>query len=243
MKSDLLIFSIALNGYQWLYKDCIDSHQRYAKKHGYCYQVVSRPFITELGAECCWLKLTLALTALNAGYQKVLFVDADANINEDAPAIEKAIRPEKYVYMAKSYSGRFNSGVIFMLNHAKTIVWLNTILSKRMSPVTGKDSVGWGENGHIIKYAKNRTFIETLDRRWNNTYDPELHDYIRHFCFGPLRTNLVLSFCHKAISRMTKLITKLKYIANKYNLYTQKSEPLKTLTNVIIKKYPRFRQY
>lgn len=241
MKSDLLIFTVALNGYQCLYKDCIASHKRYAKKHGYSYQAVCRPFFTVLGSECCWLKLSLTLSAFDAGYQKVLFVDADAYINKDAPKIEKAMRPDKYVYLAKSYTGRFNSGVIFMQNHEETIAWLKKILSQQMTPVSPTDSVGWGENGHIIKYAKNRTFIETIDRRWNNTYDPELDDYIRHFCFGPLRQNLVFSLCHKAIARTTKLIIKLKCIASKYTLYTQKKDPLKTLTDVVIKNYPCFK--
>jgi hypothetical protein len=242
MNSDLLIFSIALNGYQWLYKDCIASHQGYAKKHGYCYQVVSRPFITKLGAECCWLKLTLTLAAFNAGYQKVLFVDADAYINEVAPAIETTIQPEKYVYLAKSYTARYNSGVMFMLNHEVTISWLKTVLSSRMTTVSVQDSVGWGENGHIIKYSKNRTFIEVIDRRWNNTYDPDLDDYIRHFSFGPLRQNVLLSLCHKVISRMTTAITKSKYIAIKYKLHTQKEDPLATLTNAVIKQYTRFKK-
>jgi hypothetical protein len=242
MKTDLLIFSVALNGYQWLYRDCIASHQRYAKKHGYCYQVVSRPFITELGSECCWLKLTLTLSAFSAGYHKVLFVDADAYINENAPAIEKTIQANKYVYMAKSYTGRYNSGVMFMLNHEHTITWLKKILASRMTSVSNADSVGWGENGHVIKYAKGRTFIKTIDRRWNNTYDPELDDYIRHFCFGPLRRNFFLSLCHKAISRVTGAFTKVKSMASKYKIYTQKTDPLKTLTDLVIERYPNFEQ-
>ncbi|MFT5277492.1 MAG: hypothetical protein ACI97K_002634 [Glaciecola sp.] len=243
MKPDLLIFSIALNGYQYLYRDCVESHRTYAKKHDYCYQVVSRPFITELGSECCWLKLTLSLSAFNAGYQKVLFVDADAFINQDAPAIENIIQAGKHVYLAKSYTGRFNSGVIFMLNHQETITWLQKILASRMTSVSNADSVGWGENGHIIKHSKNRTFIETIDSRWNNTYDPDLDDYIRHFCYGPLRQNRLLSFCHRIISKITRGITKSKCIANKYKLYTQQKDPLKTLTDLVLEHYPRFKQY
>jgi hypothetical protein len=242
MKSDLLIFSIALNGYQCLYKDCIASHQGYAKKHGYCYQVVSRPFITNLGAECCWLKVTLTLAAFDAGYKKVFFVDADAYINEEAPAIETTIQTDKYIYLAKSYTGRFNSGVMFMLNHEIAITWLKTVLSNRMTPLSDQESVGWGENGHIIKYSKNRTFIEVIDRRWNNTYDPDLDDYIRHFCFGPLRDNVFLNFSHKVISRVTKAINKSKSIAIKYKLYTKNPDPLAALTNKVIKRYTQFKR-
>lgn len=241
MKSDLLIFSIALNGYQFLYKNCISSHKNYAKKHGYCYQAVKRPYMTQLGSECCWLKLTLSLRAFQAGYNKVLFVDADAFINEDAPAIEQVIRREKHVYLAKSYTGRFNSGVMFMLKHEDTIAWLNRIVASRMTLVPLSDSVGWGENGHIITHSKNQAFIETMDRRWNNTYDPTLDDYIRHFCFGPLRHSQLLGLSHKLISRMTKVLTKTKDMLSKHTLLSQKIDPLTSLTSAVIKTYPCFK--
>lgn len=241
VKSDLLVFTVALNGYQWLYKNCIASHQRYADKHNYCYQAVKRPFFTMLGSECCWLKLSLALQAFDAGYNKVMFVDADAYINDDAPNIETTIRPDKHVYLAKSYSGRFNSGVIFMLSNEETIAWLNKILSARMKVVSMEDSVGWGENGHIIKHSKDCDFVETIDRRWNNTYDQNLDDYIRHFCFGPLRQDFILGLCHKIISRSTRLVVKLKSIANKYIAFSNTEDELKVLTDLIVDKYPKFK--
>ncbi|MFQ3288857.1 MAG: hypothetical protein ACI93V_001077, partial [Alteromonadaceae bacterium] len=72
MSNKTLIFSIALNGYQLLYRHCINSHRAYAKKYGYEYLVISRPYFTALGVECCWLKLTLMLEALKAGSDTVL---------------------------------------------------------------------------------------------------------------------------------------------------------------------------
>ena len=67
----MLVFSIVLNGYQWLYKDCIHSHKRYAELHGYTYQAVTRPYATSIDVECCWLKLTLMIEALENGYYSV----------------------------------------------------------------------------------------------------------------------------------------------------------------------------
>jgi lipopolysaccharide biosynthesis glycosyltransferase len=87
--------------------------------YGYEYLVITRPYFTALGVECCWLKLTLLLEALNAGYDTVLFVDADAYINTTAHELERLLEPDKYLYLAKSYSGRFNSGVILVNNHFK----------------------------------------------------------------------------------------------------------------------------
>jgi len=65
-----------------------------------------------------------------------------------------------------------------------------------------------GGNGHIIEHTNHCQFVSTLNRSWNNTYDPDLNDYIRHFSFGPLRTNLWLNLSHKVLARL------LNYLAN-----------------------------
>jgi hypothetical protein len=150
MKNNVLVFSIALNGYQWLYKDCIASHKRYAERNGYAYQVVTRPYATSIGVECCWLKLTLMIEALDSGYDAVLFVDADAYIQTHTPKLSSVLLPNKYVYLAKSYTGRYNSGVILLKNHNKVRRWLNSIIIARNQPISAKNDVGWGENGHRV---------------------------------------------------------------------------------------------
>jgi len=230
MSNKTLIFSIALNGYQLLYRHCINSHRAYAKKYGYEYLVISRPYFTALGVECCWLKLTLMLEALKAGYDTVLFVDADAYIKTTAHELEPLLQPNKYLYLAKSYSGRFNSGVILVNNHIKIRQWLVDVIAARHLSVLPENDVGWGENGHIIEYTKNCQFVCLLDRRWNNTYDIDLSDYIRHFSCGPLRQNYYLNLCHKQIGRVTNILTKLYRYAKILHLIDRHQDPLIKLT-------------
>ena len=240
MKGNVLVFSIALNGYQWLYKDCIASHKRYAHRHGYTYQVVTRPYATSIGVECCWLKLTLMIEALDNGYDSVLFVDADAYIQTHAPKLSSVLLPDKYVYMAKSYSSRFNSGVILINNHSKARRLLKTIITARHQPILAENDVGWGENGHIIEYTKHCQFVSTLNRSWNNTYDPELNDYIRHFSFGPLRTNLWLNLSHKALARLTRLFSKFQALTEMTSQSYPPQDKLTKLTALVLRHYSEF---
>lgn len=240
MNQNVLVFSIALNGYQWLYRDCLASHKAYAKRYGYRHCTVSKPATTRLGVECCWLKLTLMLEALSTGYDLVLFVDADAHINSLTPCLEEAIRPNKYLYMAKSYSNRFNSGVILIKNSPLIQAWLTSVINSRHEPIGKENDVGWGENGHIIQYAKGCHFLSTLNRRWNNTYDPNLKDYIRHFSFGPLRENFFLNLTHKVLSRLSTLYSKVCELFPISNGVSPDDESLKDLTRKVVINYSCF---
>lgn len=240
MKRRVLVFSIALNGYQWLYKDCIASHKRYAKRYGYTYQVVTRPYATAIGVECCWLKLTLMIEALDNGYDAVLFVDADAYIQTQTPKLDTVLLPDKYVYLARSYTGRFNSGVMLIKNHKKVRQLINNIITARHQPILAENDVGWGENGHIIEHTKHCEFVSTLNRSWNNTYDPDLNDYIRHFSFGPLRTNVWLNLSHKALARLTKLCSKFQGLIETPSQSYPHQDKLTKLTTLVLQRYSEF---
>jgi hypothetical protein len=240
MQKNTLILSIALNGYQWIYRDCIDSHRAYANRNKYDYLVITRPFFTSLGVECCWLKLTLMLEALNAGYETVLFVDADAHIKVTAHKLETLLQANKYLYLAKSYSGRFNSGVILVNNHFKVRQWLKGVISARHVTVSPEHDVGWGENGHIIQHTENCEFVSTLNRRWNNTYDMHLVDHIRHFSFGPMRQNFYLNLSHKVLARGTRLLAKLRAFAVMLLKAKKSRDPLTELTQNVLQRYSVF---
>ncbi len=235
MVNNTLVFSIALNGYQWMYRTELRSQQRYAKKYNYDYQAVTRPYISSLGVECCWLKLTLMRSALLAGYQRVIFLDADALVQATCPAIDEVLIKNKHFYMAKGYSNRFNSGVLIARRNKKVMAWLAMIISKRFEKVLAENDVGWGENGHIIEYSKNCAFISELDQKWNNTYDHNLFDYIRHQNEGPMRTGIIDNFLHKLIFclsyRTLKLVNnllKIKKVDDISNILD--SETIKVLT-------------
>lgn len=184
--TDILIFTIALNGYEYLYKKNFISHENYAKKYGYSYICVKKPGLTTLGIECAWLKVALMIRALRNGYRWVIFLDADTRVSEDTPAIITLEKHRKSLYVAKGYSGRLNSGVLIAKNCFQVLKYFEQTLSHAEMPLPAEDDVGWGENGHLIHFASQRYFVHYLDQRWNNNVDQALDDYIRHYSYGPL---------------------------------------------------------
>tara|TARA_R110001583_G_scaffold18141_3_gene72592 strand:- start:4967 stop:5698 length:732 start_codon:yes stop_codon:yes gene_type:complete len=239
MKQKTLILSIALNGYQWMYNKELKSHQHYAQKYGYVHQAVTRPFVSALGVECCWLKLTLMRTALLSGYDNVLFLDADTTVHPNCPALTQDFQEGKYVYMAKGYSNRFNSGVLIVRKHEKTIDWLTRIIDARFNNLQKENDVGWGENGHVIEFSKGVPFIVELDQKWNNTFDYHLEDYIRHQNCGPMRTGYFNNLFHKIVFFLSARI--LTFINHKRLLSDTKQVEniLFSETNKIISIYPK----
>jgi hypothetical protein len=171
----------------------------------------------------------------------VLYVDADAFIQSRAPALDTLVKKGKYLYMAQSYSARFNSGVIFVRNNPAVRAWLSNVIASKDKPVHAVNDVGWGENGHIIEHAMGCNFISPLHLRWNNTYKPDLNDYIRHFSFGPMRNSQPLNLYHKVLSRLTKVLAKLRTFASVLCLRVKTNDSLQTLTNKVIEYYPLFR--
>ena len=240
MTNKTLVFSIALNGYQLMYQKELSSHERYAKSHGYDYQNVTRPSFSALGVECCWLKLTLMRSALVGGYDTVMFIDADATVKDNCPALESVFIEHKLLYMAKGYSKRFNSGVLIARNSPQITEWLTRVINSRMQPIMDKNSVGWGENGHIIELSNDCDFIGEIDQRWNNTYDYQLNDFIQHKNCGPLRKGLLDNFLHKIIFCLSYRV--LKFI-NNFSFLQERLTPenvLENETSKIIKLYPYF---
>lgn len=240
MKEDTLVFSIALNGYQWRYRQHIKSHQAYAKRLGYHYQVITKPFFSSLGIECCWLKLTLMHIALTSGYEYVVFIDADAVIKPCCPPIEEVLEVGKHLYMAKGYSNRFNSGVMIVRNCRLIRHWIEKVIANRANSVDKASNVGWGENSHIIQFSRGCRFIKELPLRWNNTSDPRLNDFIRHQNFGPLRTNFWDNLLHKVIFCLADRLAKLANLPHPAKHQFANERLLIEETQLILRLYPSF---
>ncbi len=239
MKNKTLILSIALNGYQWMYRRELQSHLQYAKKYRYVHQAVTRPYVSALGVECCWLKLTLMRTALLSGYDTVLFLDADTMVNPNCPAVTDVFETGKFIYMAKGYSERFNSGVLIARNNTQTIEWLTNVIDARCNKVEKENDVGWGENGHVIELSKGVPFIVELDKKWNNTADYHLIDYIRHRNCGPLRTSTLNNYFHKVVFYLSANLLALVKRYQVLSDYQQSECILLRETKKIISIYPK----
>jgi len=240
MNKETLVFSIALNGYQWRYHSYLKSHLAFANKFGYHYQAVTKPFLSQLGIECCWLKLTLMHTALLAGYKYVIFLDADAFVQEGCPAVSTIAEEGKYLYMAKGYSKRFNSGVMIVKNNPRIREWLSNIISNRTAVIEPKNDVGWGENSHIIQYSHGCKFIKELPTHWNNTFDTNLNDFIRHQNFGPLRTGAFDNSLHKIMFAIANRTMRLHRLIRSFNNSKSAPDLLMQETKKVLALYPCF---
>ncbi len=185
--SDTLVFSVAVNGYHWRYRRLLYSQRQYALRHGYTYLLIDRPLFSLLGNETAWLKLSAALVALESGYKRVFYIDADAEVRAHTPPLESIIEPGKSLYAARGYSGRINSGVLLFTDSPVARHFLHKVIDNIETPLPPEDDVGWGENGHIIHYLKGEAEFRELPPVWNNNQDPNLNDFIRHYSAGPLR--------------------------------------------------------
>lgn len=236
--SKTLVFTVAINGYQWLYRDNLNTQKAYADKCGYDYLAVTQPTTSALGMECAWLKLALILSAFTRGYDSVLYVDADAKIADKTPDLGILLEPEKFLYMAKGYSGRVNSGVIFTLKNQDVINCFSKMIENCELPVPPEDDVGWGENGHVIHYTKNQAFLKIIDSHWNNNHQLDMDDFIRHFSCGPLRGH----FKSALIDRIK--FSLLKWACKPLQFYTKRNQclniMLKQLSRRVTARYPGF---
>ena len=243
MGKQCLIISLALNGYQLTYHQHLKTHQRYANRIGAEHLLVTKPFISKLGVECCWLKLYLTVEAMQQGYQHILILDADAWVKSTAPDIRNEIVENKYIYMAKGYSERFNSGVMLVVNNKKSYEFLTNVINNRLMNIPSEDSVGWGENGHIIHFAKRTNIVHELPIEWNNTVSTNIKDYICHQNHGPLRRSLTKRILHKYLAKISRFMTRLMVYSQ-----SQTAPHLPTLLflnelKTIVKAYPLLSQH
>jgi hypothetical protein len=203
-----LMFSMAFNGYDLLWASCIRSQRAYAERQGYQYRFVNRPRWTSLTRECAWLKIALVIAALKRGYDWVFFIDADAEVKPNTPPIQSLEEAGKSVYLVPGWSGRPNSGVLIVKNTAEALALFERMLANATEPVPEEDSVGWGENGHVIHFAKNQPFVKLCDRAWNNNSQPDMEDYVRHYSNGPMRDTYVPTWLGGALFQIEKILSR-----------------------------------
>jgi len=249
---NIIVFSIALNGYQWRYKSLLDSHKNYARRRGYHYIAVTQPAMSVLGEEVAWLKVKLIMEAMKAGYDWVVFLDADTRVAEHTPPVHQIADSNKHLYACKGYSGRLNSGVLIIENTKCTYQLFSKIISNATRSIPEEDNVGWGENGHIIHYAKHCDFLAFIDKRWNNNHSPTLNDYVRHYSQGPLHQDFKPPLIHHCLERSYHYVLAALKRINRFTQAQKRSDEaqsrlqfhhqLNTLTQKVLHHYPLFKQ-
>lgn len=173
LSCNTLLFSIATNGYDEIYKEYLESHQAYADRYGYKYIAFTKsPPEGISGTNSAWLKIPLILKALNKGYINVFFIDSDALIRKHTPPIASVFEPNKFVYMSVESTGKFNSGVIIVRNAAQSVYLFKKILTRADVPnlILPRSDRCLYENGHVRNIAKNSPVVKTISPKWNYNY-------------------------------------------------------------------------
>jgi hypothetical protein len=167
---DTFLFTVATNGYDEIFKDCLDSQQAYADKQGYKYIAFTKsPPSGISGCNSSWVKVAIILRALEKGYKQVFFIDGDALIRDYTPPIDTLFRDDKFVYMSAEASGKYNAGVIIVVNDRKAVKFFEQLLLRADIPnfMLPKSDRNLFENGHVINLSKNSPIVEKINPKWN----------------------------------------------------------------------------
>jgi hypothetical protein len=202
-----VVISIAHNGYDRAYARCKASQVAYARRHGYEYVLVDHPRGRIEPALSAWLKVPTLRAALLAGHDWVMYVDIDCEIQPGCPPIASAFDRQdagKAVLMANGRSGRLNSGVIVARRSPAAIDFLDRVMASATEDVPDEMRASLKyENGNIIWVAEGDASIGLLHEGWNNSQDPAMRDFIRHYT-GPMRAHYPRSVVAGGLSALRK---------------------------------------
>ena len=180
-----MVFTLGQDGYDRAFARAVKTQRAYSARHGYGFNCIFKSGDPSLGRENIWLK-ALAFYGALLENEYVLYIDTDVEISENCPPLTEAVSNENPIGLVAGHSGRVNAGVIIAKRTSTSLAFFAEWIKSLGTPLAVRHDVGWGENGHLIRLAlKHR--IGLLDPRWNNTFRPELVDYMRHYT-GPMRS-------------------------------------------------------
>lgn len=198
-----LVLTLATDGYDAIWRFCLDSQRRYCERLGYEHRIVTKRVG---GLNGKWSKLQLALEALREG-RDVLVIDADVEITAVAPPFTPLIEAHGHdIAGVLGISGRINSGVMAFSGRddSRAAAFLADCLAERETPVPREDFVTpEGENGHVINVLRRDAYaphVHHIDPAWNCCVPQGATEaYLLHYT-GYLRIHL---YEGKGIARLT----------------------------------------
>jgi hypothetical protein len=184
-----LVYTVGLNGYAERYSNYVRSQQLYADHNQYLYVAITEPSGKYGASEASWLKIAVMNDALALGYDRVAYIDCDAEVLPSAPPLDNIfdVDPPGRIFMARGHSGRFNSGVMFVRNSLISRRFYKEVWNAMGTLLDPADDVGWGDNGHVIQVAKKLDCVTEIPTAWNSTvWPPPAVEFVRHHT-GPLQ--------------------------------------------------------
>lgn len=242
-KNDVLVFSIALEGYSGLFRSCIKSQKAYCLRSNFDYVLIKKAPRFLLPTETAWLKLFLLRSALECDYKWVGFIDADCEVSIHAPSFVQEMEifnNARSIFMAHGFSGRINSGVIFMKNSKEALEYLEKVIQNGDDPVSKEDKALY-ENGHMIHYGKNNPNVQIIDSvKWNNNTFLNKQSHIQHYSGGKLRMKYLED--HPASKYKYLIMRKIRKISRSFssNKSTTSMNEINSLLSFYHKAYPMF---
>lgn len=179
----IVVCSMALGTeYRHAVRLCLDSQERYCERHGY-----SRAFLdvppNGQSRPASWYKIPLALRLLDAGYQHVLWMDADCLVTNSAFRLKQLTsrldraNETSSVLIAVDQS-QINCGVILLKNTPATrrlldMVWLYDAAAHRQN---------W-EQDALIRLMEDHPEVRSILRlereaKLFNSFTPELDSHL-----------------------------------------------------------------
>ncbi|MFH5803659.1 hypothetical protein [Alienimonas sp. DA493] len=164
-------FTVATNGYDQTFADCLESQRAWADRHGYAYLVLDgAPPGGIDGAESAWLKIFAIRELLDRPeVAHVVFLDADATVRPHAPAAPTDAGFS--ILAARDHTGRYNSGVLLVRAADDARAFFRRLCRMADVPpvwLPKRDRNLW-ENGHFIYLARKTGAVGDLDPQWNFT--------------------------------------------------------------------------
>lgn len=151
------------------------THENYAKKYGYKYLYVEESDTPSFDFQSLkWKKFLIIWHLFKRGYDWVIWIDADAVINENAPSIPKL----GDIQMVKDRDGFFNFGFGIFKNTNQVVSIFDSL--NKTKPIFHDENMDCDLN-KISDYITSNCEVFELSNLWNNMHDLTLKSYITHF--------------------------------------------------------------
>jgi hypothetical protein len=180
------VFSIATNGYERVFANCIESQRDYCNRLGVPYCLIEgRPPWGISAHDSAWLKIPALKSLVERTSSGVLYLDADCEVLPDAEDFRvwdwKA--PTKSIFACYDFSDRLNAAVIYCrCNRAGRRILHKLLLSALLpSSLLPRADRNLYENGHFIWMLKKSPHMEVMPQEWNSgLYRETANAYILH---------------------------------------------------------------
>lgn len=168
-----VVFSIATNGYEKVFANCIESQREYCRRIGVPYRLVTgRPPWGINAHDSAWMKVAVMHHLIQKVTGGVLYLDADCEVQKDVPDFREwdSREPTKSLFACRDFSERLNAAVIYCRS---TPAGRQLVRKLRWSafvpePFIPRCDRNLYENGHFIWLLKNSPHVHVMPHEWNS---------------------------------------------------------------------------